>query len=490
LLQGLRSPEGLAAVSPGPALHATLRPYQEAGVRWLHLLTRLGLGACLADDMGLGKTIQVLALLLTLERQRPSLLVAPASLLANWQQEAERFTPTLRCLIAHPSAMTQDALHALDAARLAGVDLVITSYGTLMRLPNLQEMRWQLVVADEAQALKNPAAKQTKAVKKLKADARIALTGTPVENRIEDLWSLFDFTHPGLLGSQKAFGNFTKGLPHYGPLRTLVKPYILRRMKSDKRIISDLPDKTEMTAWCALKPAQAALYQRAVKELAAALEKSDGIARKGLVLAFLMRFKQICNHPSQWLGDGAWKPEDSGKFTRLAEIAETIAAKQEKVLVFTQFRETTAPLAAFLGNIFGREGLVLHGGTPVGRRKQLVNRFQEDERVPFFVLSLKAGGTGLNLTAASHVVHFDRWWNPAVENQATDRAWRIGQHRNVLAHKFVCRGTIEDRIDELIRSKQKLVSDVLEGGAEINLTEMSDAELLDLVKLDIHSIGE
>ncbi|PIV35671.1 MAG: ATP-dependent helicase [Lysobacterales bacterium CG02_land_8_20_14_3_00_62_12] len=490
LLQGLRSPEGLAAVSPGPALHATLRPYQEAGVRWLHLLTRLGLGACLADDMGLGKTIQVLALLLTLERQRPSLLVAPASLLANWQQEAERFTPTLRCLIAHPSAMTQDALHALDAARLAGVDLVITSYGTLMRLPNLQEMRWQLVVADEAQALKNPAAKQTKAVKKLKADARIALTGTPVENRIEDLWSLFDFTHPGLLGSQKAFGNFTKGLPHYGPLRTLVKPYILRRMKSDKRIISDLPDKTEMTAWCALKPAQAALYQRAVKELAAALEKSDGIARKGLVLAFLMRFKQICNHPSQWLGDGAWKPEDSGKFTRLAEIAETIAAKQEKVLVFTQFRETTAPLAAFLGNIFGREGLVLHGGTPVGRRKELVNRFQEDERVPFFVLSLKAGGTGLNLTAASHVVHFDRWWNPAVENQATDRAWRIGQHRNVLAHKFVCRGTIEDRIDELIRSKQKLVSDVLEGGAEINLTEMSDAELLDLVKLDIHSIGE
>jgi len=490
VLQGLRSPEGLAAVSPGSALKATLRPYQQAGVRWLHLLTRMGLGACLADDMGLGKTIQVLALLLTLERHGPSLLVAPASLLANWQQEADRFTPSLRCLIAHPSAMAQDELRALDAGQLAGIDLVITSYGTLMRLPNLLAMRWHLVVADEAQALKNPSAKQTRAVKQLDAGARIALTGTPVENRLSDLWSIFDFTHPGLLGSQKTFAGFTKSMAHFSPLRTLVKPYILRRMKNDKRIISDLPDKTEMTAWCALRPAQAALYQRTVKELATRLETADGIERKGLVLAFLMRFKQICNHPSHWLGDGGWMPEDSGKFSRLAEIAETIAAKQEKVLVFTQFQETTAPLAAFLGTIFGREGLVLHGGTPVGKRRELVKRFQEDEQFPFFVLSLKAGGTGLNLTAASHVIHFDRWWNPAVENQATDRAWRIGQHRNVLAHKFVCRGTVEERIDEMIRAKQQLAKEVLEGGAEINLTEMSDAELLDLVKLDIHSSGE
>lgn len=490
LLQGLRSPEGLAAVSPGPTLRATLRPYQEAGVRWLHLLSRLGLGAVLADDMGLGKTIQVLALLLTLERPRPSLLVAPASLLANWQAEAERFAPSLRCLVAHPSALPQEELRALGEAQLAGVDLVITSYGTLMRLPGLQETRWHLVVADEAQALKNPAAKQTKAVKALKAHARVALTGTPVENRLSDLWSIFDFTHPGLLGSQKVFADYAKNLPHYGPLRALVKPYILRRLKSDKRVIGDLPDKTEVTAWCALAPAQAALYQRAVKELASALERAEGIERKGLVLAFLMRFKQICNHPSQWLGDGAWKPEMSGKFARLAEIAETIAARQEKVLVFTQFREATAPLAAFLGKVFGREGLVLHGGTPVGKRRELVKRFQEDEQTPFFVLSLKAGGTGLNLTAAAHVIHFDRWWNPAVENQATDRAWRIGQHRNVLAHKFVCRGTIEERIDELIRAKQQLVKDVLEGGAEINLTELSDAELLDLVKLDIHAIKE
>ncbi len=491
--QKVRSPENLSGIDPGPALKTTLRPYQLTGVRWLNLLVGMGLGACLADDMGLGKTIQVLALLLTLERTRPSLLVVPASLLANWEQESRRFTPSLRTLIAHPSWMAQEELRLLEAGRLSGVDLVVTSYATLLRLPNLLEMRWNLVVADEAQALKNPNAKQTKAVKKLQAASRIALTGTPVENRLSDLWSLFDFTHPGLLGSQKTFARVTKDLAHYGPLRALVKPYILRRLKSDKRIIGDLPDKTEVIAWCSLNPSQAAFYQRAVQELESALEHSEGMERRGLVLSFLMRFKQICNHPSQWTGDGAWKPEDSGKFRRLGELAETIAAKQEKVLVFTQFRETTEPLAAFLGGIFGREGLVLHGGTPVGKRRERVARFQEDERTPFFVLSIKAGGTGLNLTAASHVIHFDRWWNPAVENQATDRAWRIGQHRNVLVHKFVCRGTVEERIDDLIRSKQALVQEVLEeggGGSEVNLTELSDTELLDLVKLDIHSIGE
>lgn len=494
-LAALRAPGALADVEPGPAFSATLRPYQQEGVRWLTFLTRLGLGACLADDMGLGKTIQVLALLTSQKRasQNPSLLVAPASLLANWMQEAERFAPGLRCLVAHPAWMPREDLLALDAARLAKVDLVFTSYGSLLRLPNLVDVRWRLVVADEAQALKNPAAKQTKQVKKLKADARIALTGTPVENRLTDLWSIFDFTHPGLLGGERAFAGFGKRLAergHYGPLRALVAPYILRRLKSDKRIIADLPDKTETTAFCTLTAAQAAHYREAVAALTRALETTEGIERKGLVLAFLMRFKQICNHPSQWLGDGGWKPEDSGKFARLAEIAETIAARQEKLLVFTQFQETTAPLAAFLGGIFGREGLVLHGGTPVAKRRDLVKRFQEDERIPFFVLSIKAGGSGLNLTAASHVVHFDRWWNPAVENQATDRAYRIGQHRNVLVHKFVCRGTIEERIDEMIRSKQKLVEDVVDTNVDINLTEMSDADLLDLVKLDINAIQE
>ena len=497
ILQELRQPEGLAQISPGAELKASLRPYQEAGVRWLYLLTRLGLGACLADDMGLGKTMQVLSLLLVLKREsteaRPSLLVAPASLLANWAAEAERFAPGLRLLIAHPSVMPAADLRALDVARLADIDLVITSFGSLLRQPVLGTIQWRVAVVDEAQAIKNPSAKQTRQVKQLHAQSRIALTGTPVENRLSDLWSIFDFTHPGLLGSDKVFANFTKRLAkaeHFGPLRTLVRPYILRRLKTDKRVIDDLPDKTELKAWCHLSPSQAALYQRAVKDLAAALEDAEGIGRKGVVLSFLMRFKQICNHPSQWLGDAAWKAEDSGKFARLRQLAEVIAAKQEKVLVFTQFRETTEPLAAFLGSVFGREGLVLHGGTPVAKRRELVKRFQEDELTPFFVLSLKAGGTGLNLTAASHVIHYDRWWNPAVENQATDRAFRIGQQRNVLVHKFICRGTIEDRIDQLIEAKQQLVKDVLEGGAELLLTEMSDRELLDLVKLDVHAAQE
>jgi non-specific serine/threonine protein kinase len=500
-LQGLRQPEGLARVDPGTALKTTLRPYQQAGVRWLYLLARLGLGACLADDMGLGKTIQTLALLLVLKQERASsagsrsstLLVAPASLLANWAAEAERFAPDLRVLIAHPSALSTDELRSLDRAALEAVDLVIASYGTLLRLPVLSQVHWGVVVADEAQAIKNPSAKQTRQLKELEAHARIALTGTPVENRLSDLWSLFDFTHPGLLGSQKVFAHFARRLAsteHFAPLRNLVKPYILRRLKTDKRVIADLPDKTEVNAWCPLSPRQAALYQQSVKDLSRALDDADGIARKGVVLSFLMRFKQICNHPSQWLGDAAWRAEDSGKFARLRELAEVVREKQEKMLVFTQFRETTEPLASFLGTIFGRAGLVLHGATPVARRRELVERFQNDELIPFFVLSLKAGGSGLNLTAASHVIHFDRWWNPAVENQATDRAFRIGQRRNVLVHKFVCRGTVEERIDALIESKKQLVKDVLEGGAELLLTEMSDRELLDLVRLDIHAAQE
>jgi non-specific serine/threonine protein kinase len=500
-LKGLRSPDGLARIEPGPALQATLRPYQQAGVRWLYLLHRLGLGACLADDMGLGKTIQVLSLLLILKHEStvqrtatptraPSLLVAPASLLANWAAEIERFAPMLRFLIAHPSASNAADLKAMTSDTLAAVDLVITSYGALLRYDWFSSTQWRVVVIDEAQAIKNPGAKQTRAVKKLIAHTRIALTGTPVENRLGDLWSIFDFTHPGLLGSGQAFGRYVRRLAEaktYRPLRELVRPYILRRLKTDKSVIADLPDKTEMKAFCYLSATQAALYQRAVEELAEALDRSEGVGRKGVVLSFLIRFKQICNHPSQWLGDGAWAETESGKFARLRELAEVIAAKQEKMLVFTQFREATQPIAAFLGHVFGREGLILHGGTPVSKRKELVRRFQDDELVPFFVLSLKAGGAGLNLTAASHVVHFDRWWNPAVENQATDRAFRIGQSRNVLVHKFVCQGTVEDKIDQLIESKQTLVKDVLEGGMELQLTELSDKELLNLVALDIHS---
>ncbi len=495
-LKGLRSPQGLAQVDPGQALHGTLRPYQQVGVRWLYLLARLGLGGCLADDMGLGKTIQVLSLLLVLKRQadakpRASLLVAPASLLANWAAEIERFAPGLKALIAHPSAMPPAELKALAPERLTEVDLVITSYGSLLRVPWISKASWRLVVLDEAQAIKNPDAKQTRTVKTLKAGARVALTGTPVENRLGDLWSIFDFVNPGLLGSPKEFTSFTKRLAShprgsYGPLRELVRPYILRRLKTDKTVIADLPDKTEIKAFCPLSRRQAALYEQAVNELAEQLADATGIQRKGLVLSFLMRFKQICNHPSQWLGNGDWNEVDSGKWARLRDIAEVVAARQEKMLVFTQFREVTGPLADFLGSVFGRPGLALHGETEVKKRKDLVRRFQEDESVGFFVLSLKAGGSGLNLTAASHVVHFDRWWNPAVENQATDRAFRIGQTKNVLVQKFVCRGTVEEKIDQLIESKRQLSEDLLEGGADLLLTELKDDELLKLVALDIN----
>jgi non-specific serine/threonine protein kinase len=382
-------------------------------------------------------------------------------------------------------------LKALVPERLAEVDLVITSYGSLLRVPWITNVSWRLAVLDEAQAIKNPDAKQTRTVKTLKADARVALTGTPVENRLGDLWSIFDFVNPGLLGSSKEFTSLAKRLasrPHgsYGPLRELVRPYILRRLKTDKRVISDLPDKTEIKAFCSLSRLQAALYEQAVKEMVQQLAEATGIQRKGLVLSFLMRFKQICNHPSQWLGDGDWSEGNSGKWARLREIAEVVGAKQEKMLVFTQFREVTGPLAGFLGSIFKRPGLVLHGETEVKKRKDLIRRFQEDECVGFFVLSLKAGGSGLNLTAASHVVHFDRWWNPAVENQATDRAFRIGQTKNVLVHKFVCRGTVEEKIDQLIESKRQLSEELLEGGADFLLTELKDDELLKLVALDLN----
>jgi hypothetical protein len=499
-LKALRSPQGLDGVDPGDELKGKLRPYQQVGVRWLYLLTKLGLGACLADDMGLGKTIQVLALLLLLKREsgansKPSLLIVPASLLANWASEIERFAPSLKTLIAHPSTRPAGDLKALGPDRFCGVDLAITTYGYLLRAEWLAEVEWRLVVLDEAQAIKNPDAKQTRAVKNLKPEARMALTGTPVENRLGDLWSLFDFINPGLLGSAKEFTRFTKRLAEgpqasWGPLRELVKPYILRRLKTDKSVISDLPDKTEMKAFCPLTRSQAALYGQSVNELAGQLARQEGAAsgirRKGLVLSYLMRFKQICNHPSQWLGDGAWREADSGKWARLREIAEVVAARQEKMLVFTQFREITTPLAAFLGSVFERPGLVLHGETGVKSRGDLVRRFQEDESVGFFVLSLKAGGTGLNLTAASHVVHFDRWWNPAVENQATDRAFRIGQTKNVLVHKFVCRGTVEEKIDELIESKRRLSRELIEGGADLLLTELNDEDLLKMVALDLN----
>lgn len=495
-IAALRSPEGLAGIDPGPRLKGDLRPYQQIGLRWLYLITQLGLGACLADDMGLGKTIQIISLLLVRKGRRggpanPALLVVPASLLANWAAEIERFAPDLKFLIAHRSALPAEDLKSPDLSGLSQFDLVITTYGSLLRLPWLEKTQWDLAILDEAQAIKNANSGQTRAAKKLKAASRIALTGTPVENRLGDLWSIFDFINPGLLGSAREFTGYTKNLvnrPHnpYGPLRNLVRPYILRRLKTDRTVISDLPAKTEVQAYCQLSRRQAVLYQESVDQLAAQIGKTDGIRRRGLVLSFLTRLKQVCNHPSQWLGDGLWAEEDSGKWSRLRELCEVIASRQEKVLVFTQFREVTDHLSGFLGEVFGRPGLVLHGGTPVAKRRALVTRFQDDESVPFFIISLKAGGSGLNLTAASHVIHFDRWWNPAVENQATDRAFRIGQKRNVMVHKFVCRGTVEEKIDALIKAKSSLSKELLEGGEEINLTEMSDDELIRLVSLDIN----
>jgi len=493
-LAALRGEAVGEVADPGSALLTELRPYQREGVRWLWTLSRLGLGGCLADDMGLGKTIQVLALLLLLKRHRaipgPHLLVVPASLLANWQAEAKRFAPSLRVLVVHPSVMPRGEIDDLSPDSVRDVDLVVVSYAGAARTPWLANCSFGLVVLDEAQAIKNPGARQTRAVKAIRSRWRLALTGTPVENRAGDLWSLFDFVNPGLLGSAKVFGSYLKRASSHAGLRNLVRPYILRRLKTDRAVISDLPEKTEVKAFCALTKRQAALYEESVEALArevASMSPGDRMRRRGVVLSYLMRLKQICNHPSQWTGDGGWAPGESGKFARLGEIAEVVASRQEKALVFTQFREMAEPLARFLGGAFGRPGLVLTGETRVKERSELVRRFQEDEAIPFFVLSLKAGGTGLNLTAATHVIHFDRWWNPAVENQATDRAFRIGQKRGVLVHKLVCRGTIEERIDAMLEEKQALSRDLLEGGAEVRLTELDDRELLNLVSLDLRS---
>lgn len=358
----------------------------------------------------------------------------------------------------------------------------------VQRLAWLSAINWDLMILDEAQAVKNAGSKQAQAIKKLPARTRIAMTGTPVENRLADLWSLFDFLNPGLLGSAKAFNRYLKVTKdQIGPLRVLTRPYILRRLKSDKTVIEDLPDKIETRAFCALGIDQAALYQRLVKDLKDRVEQAEGIQRRGIILAAIQHFKQICNHPAQWCGHGAYDESQSGKFQRLRELCEQIAELQEKVLVFTQYRELTTPLEAFLSGIFGRQGLVLHGGTPVGERHSIVEAFQLENGPPFFVLSLKAGGTGLNLTEAAHVIHFDRWWNPAVENQATDRAHRIGQKKTVMVHKLLCRGTVEERIDELIVAKTGLARDLLEQGVEKRLTEMGNEELLKFVALDIHS---
>lgn len=487
-------------------LRTELRPYQNAGVQWLWWLYNMRLGGCLADDMGLGKTIQVLSLLLVLKHQNksqtsgPHLLILPSSLLDNWQTEISRFASSLNIGIAHSTFSSEQTLDLQNEPVLTNIDLVITTYSMIYRVPWLSKRSWDIIILDEAQAIKNPLAKQSLAIKQLKAGTRLVLTGTPIENRLLDLWSLFDFIAPGLLGSRKVFAEYgkqgNKPEAHKGQffaaIRRLVKPYILRRLKSDKTIINDLPDKTEMPSYCSLSKQQIGHYQQAVNELKTKLEQPiEGMQRRGLVLSYLLRFKQICNHPNQWLGHHQYDFEASGKFIRLKELCEVIAQNQEKVLVFTQFYEIIPALCSFLADVFKSEGFFLHGQTPLKERSKRVQAFQEAQGSSFFVLSLKAGGTGLNLTAASHVIHFDRWWNPAVENQATDRAYRIGQKKNVLVHKFICKGTIEEKIDALISSKKSLSQEIIGQETEIVLSELSDIELLNIVALDIHrALGE
>ena len=497
-LTQLRSPQKPNTHQAHPNLQGQLRPYQQDGFAWLNLLTQLKLGACLADDMGLGKTIQVIALLLSLKETvpsnlHPSLLVLPASLLANWKSEFEKFAPSLRLKFIHSSETNKAELDALandPENQIAQTDIALTTYGMLLRQKWILDTQWNLVILDEAQAIKNPNTHQTRAVKSLKSQSRIALTGTPIENRLSDLWSLFDFINPGLLGDLPNFLQYSESPSNgtqntYVPLRKLVSPYILRRLKTDKTVITDLPEKTEVNAYNNLSPKQATLYRKVVRELVATLKTKEDLKRSGLILTTLIRLKQICNHPSQATGDNKYTPTDSGKFERLRELCEEIAARQEKVLIFTQFREIIDPIADHLADIFNRPGLTLHGSTPVSQRKRLVDAFQQENGPPFLVLSLKAGGSGLTLTAASHVIHFDRWWNPAVENQATDRAFRIGQKQNVLVHKFISRGTIEEKIDRIIADKRSLSDTLLESNSELKLTDLTDEDLLNLISLDI-----
>ncbi|MCL2860484.1 MAG: DEAD/DEAH box helicase [Oscillospiraceae bacterium] len=475
-------PSKIKKMSPPSTFKANLREYQTVGFNWLNLMTNVQFGALLADDMGLGKTIQILALLDNLKSKKiKTLLVIPASLIENWRKEAFKFAPKLKIEILHGNNVEIDVKKA---------DVFITTYGMVKRLEELNDITWDLLILDEAQAIKNYGTAQTKSVKLLKAKAKIAMTGTPIENRLEDLWSLFDFLNKGLLGGQKEFGDFTKNIKDdisgYEKLRNAISPFILRRLKTDKSIISDLPDKIETKDYTTLSKKQIALYTNLVKELEKSMEVVEGINRKGLILASIGKFKQICNHPDQYTDNKEFEEKHSGKFEKLKEICETIKDKHERVLIFTQFKEMVEPLNRFLKEVFEKEGLMLHGGTAVKKRGELVEKFNGEEYIPYMVLSLKAGGVGLNLTSANHVVHFDRWWNPAIENQATDRAFRIGQQKNVIVHKFVTSGTIEEKIDTMIEGKQKLSSDVIsETSGEKWITEMSNEELYNLFKLEV-----
>ncbi|MEU8897119.1 DEAD/DEAH box helicase [Nocardia sp. NPDC048505] len=501
LLDRRHDPEPIAAPA---GLRATLRPYQERGLSWLATMNRMGCGAVLADDMGLGKTVQVLALLLHEREQRsaeppgPTLLVSPMSVVGNWQREAERFAPGLRVLVHHGVGRRTGA--ELDAA-VAAADLVITTYALLAR--DLEEFRrqpWERIVLDEAQHIKNANTRQARAARSLPARHRLALTGTPVENRLEELRSILDFAQPKLLGTAPTFrARFAVPIERerdqnaISRLRFLTQPFVLRRVKSDPAVISDLPEKLEITVRANLTVEQAALYQAVVQDMLEKIKGAKGMARKGAVLGALTRLKQVCNHPAHFLGDGSAVllrgSHRSGKLALVEDVLESVLADGEKALLFTQFREFGELIAPYLTERFGGEVPFLHGGVPKKRRDSMVERFQAPDGPPLMLLSLKAGGTGLNLTAANHVVHLDRWWNPAVENQATDRAYRIGQQRNVQVRKLVCVDTIEERIDEMINGKRHL-AELAVGAGENWITELSTDELRELFTLGAEAVGE
>jgi SNF2 family DNA or RNA helicase len=477
---------------------AVLRPYQERGLSWLAFLSSLGLGACLADDMGLGKTVQLLALEAAQRADDPAtgptLLLCPMSLVGNWQREAARFAPGLRVYAHHgPQRLHGEEL----GVQLGGADLVITTYATATRdVDELSGFEWRRVVLDEAQAIKNSLSQAARAAKRLPAGHRVALTGTPVENRLAELWSIMDFLNPGMLGSGQQFrARYAIPVERHGLaepaqwLRTVTRPYVLRRLKTDPAIIDDLPDKIEIKQYCQLTTEQASLYQSVVDDMMDKIENSGGIERRGNVLAAMAKLKQVCNHPALLLHDRSAVGRRSGKVIRLEEILEEILAEGDKVLCFTQFTEFAEMLLPHLAALFGTDIAYLHGGTPKARRDELVTRFGSGDGPPVFLLSLRAGGTGLNLTAANHVIHLDRWWNPAVENQATDRAFRIGQTRNVQVRKFICAGTLEEKIDEMIEEKKALADLVIADG-EGWLTELSTRELRKVFELSGDAVGE
>ncbi|MFN0121346.1 MAG: DEAD/DEAH box helicase [Blastocatellia bacterium] len=480
-----------------------LRPYQRRGYSWLAFLQRYGLGACLADDMGLGKTVQTLALIQrewhAIEdegKRRPVLLICPTSVTGNWRREAAQFAPELPLIIHHGATRAKDKAFIKEASAQA---LVVSSYALLTRDRELlAQVPWAGVILDEAQNIKNAGTRQSQAARAIQADWRIALTGTPVENNVGDLWPVMDFLNPGFMGTQADFKRrFFVPIQTQGDaaattkLKRLTAPFILRRLKTDTTVISDLPDKLEMKVFCNLTKEQASLYEAVVRDLSKSLDDSEGIRRKGQVLAAMSKLKQVCNHPAQFLGDNSAVPGRSGKLARLTEMLEEALAAGDRALIFSQFAEMGEILRKHLQESFGEEVLFLHGATPRAQRDRMVQRFQQEDGAGprLFILSLKAGGTGLNLTAANHVFHFDRWWNPAVENQATDRAFRIGQKRNVQVHKFLCAGTLEERIDEMLERKTEIAASIV-GTGEAWLTELSNDALRDLFTLRKEALAE